>query len=127
MQPIPPRLGLWAERPLAVPHGVPAIREQGELVMHLQPLGWPALEPAARGLRGNRLDKAHALTGRDVCFVRPGAGQDTLPHDALKRPFLLVPVAPIPAVNPTGHGAIGDGKLAPVARAPRDARPLRVP
>jgi len=44
MKPIQQMLGLWAEIQLEVTHGVPAIREKGELLIHLEPLGLQEFE-----------------------------------------------------------------------------------
>ena len=65
---------------------------------------------------------------RDLATSRlAGIGQETLPDNDFKLPLFLVPVPNIPAVNTNGHGAIGDGEMAPVTRAPLDERHLLFP
>ena len=50
MKPIEEVLGLWAEVQLEVAHRVPAVGEKGELLIHLEALGFQDLEQAAFGL-----------------------------------------------------------------------------
>ena len=105
----------------------PAIREKGELLIHLEPLGLQDLEQAAFGLRVKGLDKAKALTRGDILLVLPCEGQDTLADDDFKLPLFLVPVTHIPAIDPHRERAIGNREMAPVPRAPLDERPLLLP
>jgi hypothetical protein len=98
MKPVQQMLGFRAEVPLEIPHGVSAMREKGELLIHLEPLGLPELEQAALGLRVNGLDKAKAPTRRDIFFVLLCEGEDTLAHDDFKLPLFLVPITHIPRV-----------------------------
>src|SRR6267142_5749394 len=120
-------LGLWAEVQLEVTHGISAIREKGELLIHLEPLGLPELEQAALGLRVNGLDKAKALTRGNVFLVLPCEGQDTFPHDDLKLPLFLVPITHIPTIDPDRERTIGHRQMAPVPRAPLDEKHLLFP
>ena len=56
----------------------PAIREKGELLIQLEPLGLQHLEQPSFGLRVKGLDEAKAFTRGDILFLVPSEGEDTL-------------------------------------------------
>jgi hypothetical protein len=86
MELIQQMLCLGTEIQLEVAHGLATVREEGELLIHLEPLGLEYLEEAPFGLLINALDNAKALTRGDFLLVVPCEGENTLAYDDLELP-----------------------------------------
>src|SRR5215510_3486777 len=108
-------LGMWVQVKLEVPHGIPAIGQKRDLLIHLMPLRPQDLEEAPFWFRIQGLHKTQALAGRDLLLVVSSEGEDTFAdNDFELLPFLL-PVADIAAIDADGEGAIGDGQSLPIS------------
>src|SRR5712691_13277279 len=114
MKPVQYMRGLWAHLPLKCPQLVIAIREKGDLLVHLEVLRVQHLIQTPLGLGIQRLDKPKALErGRPVLFTLSKA-QDTLADDDLEVMLLVHPIADVAPVNAHGEDALRQGQALPI-------------
>src|SRR6266567_4476081 len=99
MKPVQDMRGLWAHLPLQCPQLVIAIREKGDLLVHLEVLRVQHLIQTPLGLGIQRLDKPKALArGRPVLYTLSKA-QHTLADNNLEVMLLVPPIAHVSPVN----------------------------
>src|SRR6266702_6508797 len=99
MKPVQDMRGLWAHLPLQCPQRVIAIREKGDLLVHLYVLRVQHLIQTPLGLGIQRLDKPKALErGRPVLYTLSKA-QHTLADNDLEVMLLVPPMAHVAPVN----------------------------
>src|SRR2546425_2563676 len=99
MKPVQDMRGLWAHLPLQCPQRVVAIREKGDLLVHLYVLRVQHLIQTPLGLGIQRLNKPKALErGRPVLYTLSKA-QHTLADNNLEVMLLVPPIAHVSPVN----------------------------
>src|SRR6266705_3926237 len=127
MKPVQYMRGLWAHLQLKFPQLVVAIREKGDLLVHLEVLGLQHLIQTPLGLGIQRLDKPKALErGRPVRFTLSKA-QHTLADNDLEVMLLVQPIADVAPVNAHDEEALRQGQELPRTRITLDKTRLFVP
>src|SRR5215475_14968938 len=127
MKPVQDMRGLWAHLPLQCPQLVIAIREKGDLLVHLYVLRVQHLIQTPLGLGIQRLDKSKALErGCPVLFTLSKA-QHTLADNDLEVMLLVHPIANVSPVNAHFEETLRQGQELPLTGITLDETQLFIP
>lgn len=112
MEPVEQVFGFGVEIKLQAAHGLAAVGDKGDLLVHLHALAFEHLEKAPLGLVVIGLHQAKALA---AAFFRNGFA-----HDHFEVRLLVIPLPEVAAINPDGERGRRPRQSGPFPRTPVD-------